>query len=462
MKYRTPPRLQAWGLRAAAALLAAALAGPAAAADACGTEEEQPVELLPADAQAAAAARRELQALLAQAEARSAAVGAARLLAEAAQSDLEEARAAPLPRATLSSSALANGQRVAGLQRNGSQARADLNVSAPLWDAGYSAALADWRARLLDAARLGELDTREQVALQTLSSALEQQRYGLQARVYERYTARMGCLVGALEQIVAADRGRASELLQARNTQRQAELALAQARSQQRQAEIRLRRFIGDASLPTAPLQLLLQQPPPLQRALDEAARASAVAQLTAQAEAQRELTRALRAQRQPQWSWSVGGTQLAGSGGASTVWSGGISVSVPLLDPTAQPAIRASAQRGEAAVAQRDEALSQRLERVAGLHEQADAAFERALRSAEVLQVSQRLRQATRLQWQQLGRRSLFDVISTEGDFHNLQVTRINALLDAQQATALLWSLGTGVAAGVEASALPAPPAVR
>ncbi|WP_169805848.1 TolC family protein [Azohydromonas lata] len=396
------------------------------------------------------AARLDMQALLRQAEQRSAAVGAAQLLAAAAQSDVEEARAAPLPRATLSGGLASANQNAYGIQSNGRQARADVTLSAPLFDSGYSHALLDWRARLLDAARLGELDTREQVALQVLSSALDEQRYGLQSQVYERYTARMSCLVGALEQIVAADRGRASELLQARNTQRQAELALGQARSQQRLAEIRLRRFIGDAPLPRAPLHVLLMPPPPLERMLDEAGHASAIAQLTAQAQAQQDLTRALQAQRRPQWSWNINGARTTGSS-TSTVWSGGINVSVPLLDLTAQPAIRASAQRGEAAVAQRNEALSQRLERVAELHEQARVAFDRAQRSAEVLQVSQQLRQATRMQWQQLGRRSLFDVISTEGDFHNLQVTRINALLDAQQATALLWSLGPGLTEGLQ-----------
>ncbi|MDZ5460621.1 TolC family protein, partial [Azohydromonas lata] len=415
---------------------------------------ELALSALPAPGDAAVAeARQEMQRLLRQAELRSQALGAARLLAEAAEADLQEASAAPLPSATLNGSGNATGQRSYGLQQNGQQLRADLTVSAPLFDGGYRDELVNWRARLLEAARQSELDAREQVALQTLSQALERQRYLLQAEVYERYTASMGCLVTALEQIVAADRGRASELLQARNTYRQADLALAQARSQQRQAEIRLRRYIGDGTpLPQAPLQALLAGPPPLQQTLDAAAQASAIAQLGAQAEAQQHLTRALRAQRGPQWNWSVSGTRVAGgTGGAYSAWSGGISVAVPLLDPTAKPALAASALRGEASLAQREEALSQRLARVGETQEQAESALDRARRATEVLQVSQRLRQATRLQWQQLGRRSLFDVISTEGDFHNLQVTRINALLDAQQASALLWSLGLGVTSALQ-----------
>lgn len=455
MGRRTACRARAAAPRWVAVLLAGMVALPAAAATGrCADEAEPEVGALPGvgDPDAIAAARREVQAMLQQSEARSQQLGAARLLAEAAAADLAEARALPLPRAVLNAGANGAGQSIYGTHKSGLQGRAELTLGAPLYDAGYNDALVGWRERLAEAARQGELDTREQVALQTLSAALEQQRYRLQAGVYERYAARMECLVGALEQVVAADRGRASELLQARNTKRQAELALAQARSQQRQAELRLRRLIGEGLPLQAPLHALLPAPPPLEPMLDAAAQASAIAQLGAQAAAQAYLTQAQRAQRKPQWSWSVSGSRVGGgASSAYSAWSGGINVSVPLLDPAAQPAINAAAARSEAARAQRDEALSVRLGRVAETHEQARAAFERAQQSIEALQVSQRLRQATRLQWQQLGRRSLFDVISTEGDFHNLQVTRINALVDAQQATALLWSLGAGVGAGVE-----------
>lgn len=439
---------------AGAALLAVLLAGPAVGAGLCA--DNTPAQLAEAPGeQAAVQARQTLQALLQQALDHSQGVGAARLLSEAAESDLEEAQLQPLPRAALGVSTTTVGVRQSGVQLNGQQWRADLSVSAPLFDAGRSAALTAWRERLLEAARLNELDAREQVALQTVLQALEQQRYRLQAEVYGHYVARMGCLVGALERIVQADRGRASELLQVRNTLRQAQLAEAQVRSLQRQAEIRLRRLTGGQLPPPAPLEALLRAPPALERTLDEAARASPVRQLSAQAEAQLQLLRAQRAERKPQWSWSVSRLRAAGgTSDAHTSWSAGINMSMPLLDLTAEPALRASAQRSEAALAQRDEVLATRLQRVAETHEQARTAFERARASAEVLQGSQRLREATLLQWQQLGRRSLFDVISTESEYHNLLVTRINALLDGQQATAQLWSLGQGVSAALDPGA--------
>ena len=436
--------------RAAIVLLGMVPALPAlAAVTPCADEAPAALALTPDPAEAAVA-RQTLQALLLQARTRSQSVGAARLLAEAAQNDVEEARAAPLPRVTLGAGASVVDQRLAYLRNEGTQGQVGLSLSTTLFDSGRTEALVGWRERLLEAARLNELDQGEQVALQTVSLALEQQRYRRQAEVYGRYVARMGCLVNALERVVAADRGRASELLQARNTLRQAHLSLALTTSVQRQIETRLRRLVGESLAPPAPLELLLSEPPALETALDEAAHASAIAQLSAQAEAQDNLARAVRAASKPQLSLSVSGSRTAGMGPATT-WSGSLNLNVPLVDLAAAPAQRAARPRAAAARLQRDDALSSRLQRVNEIHEQARLAFERARASVDVLQGSQRLREITLLQWQQLGRRSLFDVISTESEFHNLLITRFNALLDGQQAVLQLWSLGRGVEAGLQ-----------
>ncbi|HET9645705.1 MAG TPA: TolC family protein [Burkholderiaceae bacterium] len=401
----------------------------------------------PADADSVREARSLLRLLLQRAYERSQALGASRLLVEAAESDLDEARAERLPSATLGLGAAALGQHQGDVHVNAQQAQANVQLGAPLWDAGRNAALTRGRERLLQAARQGDREAREQVALQTVSLALERERFGLQAEAYGRQAARMSCLIGGLEQIVAADRGRASELLQVRNTLRQVTLAQSQAQSQQRQVEIRLRHFVGTDPLPQAPLHALLREPPALERLLDDASHAGVILQLAAQLEAQENLVEVQRAEHRPQLSWSVGSSQIAG-GGSRWAWSGGMQLSVPLLDPTAKPAIRASEQRTEALRAQRDEALRARLNQVMATREQADAAFERARLSVEALEGSGAVRQATLKQWQQLGRRSLFDVISAENDYHGLLVTHINAVMDAQQSTALLWSLGPGVAA--------------
>jgi len=68
-----------------------------------------------------------------------------------------------------------------------------------------------------------------------------------------------------------------------------------------------------------------------------------------------------------------------------------------------------------------------------------------------DVLKNSDRVRSDTVQQWRQIGRRSLFDVMSAESDHYSLRIAYVNALHDAQQSTALLWSLGLGVAARLQ-----------
>ena len=66
--------------------------------------------------------------------------------------------------------------------------------------------------------------------------------------------------------------------------------------------------------------------------------------------------------------------------------------------------------------------------------------------RIVEILRNSDRVRASTLQQWQQLGRRSLFDVMAAEGDYYGMRVAHVNAMFDAQQVVALIWSMGRGV----------------
>ena len=72
--------------------------------------------------------------------------------------------------------------------------------------------------------------------------------------------------------------------------------------------------------------------------------------------------------------------------------------------------------------------------------------AIDRARRVGAVLRDSEQVRNFTLQQWQQLGRRSLFDVMGAESDHFNLRISYVNALHDGQQLNANLLSLGRGV----------------
>ena len=151
-------------------------------------------------------------------------VGAARLLADAALDDVKETRSAKDIQAMVNAGAGPSVAQSAGVRDTQAlQLHAGVNVTQLLYDGGRTDKLIDWRTLLGDSARLGELSQQEQVTLTTVSLALERSRYRQQAVIWGQYQRKMACLVDALETIVKSDRGRASELVQARKSLQQAE-----------------------------------------------------------------------------------------------------------------------------------------------------------------------------------------------------------------------------------------------
>ena len=130
--------------------------------------------------------------------------------------------------------------------------------------------------------------------------ALGRSRFRQHDIIYTQYVRKMGCFVEALEAITRADRGRASEPVQARKSLQQADLQQPQAQSQARQIDVRLR----------------------------------------------------------PQDSWTVTGGARAGAGGnvgttKAADYSLGVSINLPLLSPGLAPATSSARERAAGASAQ-------------------------------------------------------------------------------------------------------------
>lgn len=395
-----------------------------------------------------------LQGLVKDALSRSSGIGAARLLAEAAAQDIAEAKASKQPQAYLNATvgpALSTGTDG---NLNQLQGRAGVTLTQTLYDGGRSDRIVDWRRQQAEAARLGLLSSQEQISLLTTSMAFERSRYRMQAVIYGQNVRRMGCLVESLEAIVAADKGRSSELVQARKQLQQAELQQVQAQSQARQVEARLRRLVGDGLPGIEGMGSLMLTVPELPAVLAAAERSADIAQLSANAAAMHEVARVVEAGNKPQLSWNLGGNASLALGGGNPHNGGlsaGITLTIPLVNPAIEYSTQAARKRAEAALMQRADALEQRRQRIVDVHEQAMAAFDRVRRIGLLLRDSDRLREATLQQWQQLGRRSLFDVIATESDHYNMRVQYANALHDGQQMNATLWSLGNGLASWLQ-----------
>lgn len=382
---------------------------------------------------------------------RSHALGAVTLLNEAAERDVKEAIAARTPQALLSAGLGPSLTSSAGsTQTSLAQAQASFQVSQVLWDAGRGERLIDWRKWLAEASNQGRLSVQEQLAANTVSLALERSRYRQHVLIYGQYTRKMNCLVLALQDIVAADKGRASELVQAQKSLQQAELSRSQAQAQLRQVEVRLRKLVGDGLPPAEGLSSTMLETPPLEELRQSLEDSPEIRAMAAQFQAAEKLAQSVEASLKPQVSWTVAANAALGAGGSSPHRSGGLSaglsVNIPLSLDGPRHAADSARKRAQAAWLQKDEALNARKARLDETHDQARAALERAQQTGAVLARSEQLRDFTLQQWQQLGRRSLFDVMSTEAEHFNLRVQYVNALHDGQQLNALLLSLGKGL----------------
>ncbi len=396
--------------------------------------------------------RRTLQDMVRDALERSQQLGASRLLAQAALDDVEATAAASRIHASMNLGAGPGGSRsLAGSETSALQLRSGINISQLLYDGGRQARLVDWRGLMAESARLGHITVGEQIALNTVSLALERSRYRQHVVVYGQYVRKMSCLQEALETIVRADRGRTSELVQARKNLQQAQMAQSLAVSQARQVEVRLRRLVGDGLPGTGGLATMFLQVPPLEQLMPEVEHNSEIAALAAQAEAADRYAQAIAAGTRPQVSWSLTGSHAVGGGGSigstrNSNYAVGVAVNIPLLNPGVAPATDAARKRAQAADLQRADALEARRYRAAEVHEQTLSSFDRARRVGNVLRDSEQVRNFTLQQWQQLGRRSLFDVMGAESEHYNLRIAYVNALIDGQQLNANLIALGRGV----------------
>jgi outer membrane protein, adhesin transport system len=362
--------------------------------------------------------------------------------------DLDQAQASKRPLLSVSGNVGAGQSRVLGqTQSIGGLGGVSVSATAPLYDGGRLDRLSEWREQLARAADTNLGATREHMVNEALVTVLDLNRYRLQTRVYQQYAGKMSCLVRSLEQVVASDRGRASELLQARKSQRQAEISRDEALSLLRQADVHLRKLVANNVEPWGAVGVPLAQVPDLATVIEQIKQSPDVRRLKLQADASDTYAEAAKADAKPKVSWNVGSGANRVSQTTTTNWSAGVSVTYVLDDGgVVKSASGAAQERAYAARRDYEALLSERTRMARSYHESASNAFARARQLAEVLKDSDQVRNATYEQWARLGRRSLFDLMSAESEHYNLRISYLNALHDGFAASAQLRSLGQGL----------------
>jgi outer membrane protein, adhesin transport system len=390
----------------------------------------------------------QLQWLALEASRRSAQIGAMKLLADAAAFDVTEMQGKSKPQISIGGTLGGGASKYSGTAwSKGVVANASLSASGVIFDGGALASLSQWRREQAAAARFSLQAAQEQVIVEALSAAVEVTRYRQQAQVYQQYSRKMECLVDALKDIVSEDKGRSSELVQARKNQAQAEQSRESALAQMRQSEIRLRKLVGDNGTMIEGIAVPLSQTMDTGEVMRLMEQSGEFRQMRAQADASDRYAEAVAASQRPQVTWVVSGSGGTRGDVKNVTAQAGLNVQYSLFNGgSGEAAAAAAARRSEATRQQYAEFLSTRVSRVADLHESADASFERARRFVEILKDSDKVRQSTFQQWAQLGRRSLFDLMSAEGDHFNLRIAYVNALHDGYQANVQLRSMGGGL----------------
>ncbi len=356
---------------------------------------------------------------------------------QAAQADVDQAKGARWPQLQL------NGQtRTAQFGSNAGSAydpgnALNVNLTTTLFDWGRTAKTIASRQDLASAGQERYVAQMEDSAYQVTATLVELGKQRNIATLSQRFVDRMTRLVKMLEEIVAVDRGRGSELTQAKARLLQAEASRDAALAKCRTVELNLRKLVGERPVPM-PLDARWPLHPGnldrLMSALDENPRL-----LQARAEASAaELNRdAVRAASRPQLNWVVSTNTGQDAVGRRMPWQTMLTLTWnAFTGGAATAATDAATFRASASWSQAEQLRLDLEYQVRSAEEDAHAFGERADQYHDLSVESARVRSAFFDQWYHLGRRSLLDVLIAESDDYNNRVNEVAYRFDGYAAT--------------------------
>lgn len=407
------------------------------------------------------AGKRELRELVDTAVRVSAETRAAEHTRLAAGYDLDQTKASAKPQISLQTMVGGGKYVTRGVDFGiGGQGNTGLTMTGPIYDGGRNAAQVGFREQLLAASGSALSAKQEQVAHESLLAVLERIRLRYQLQIHEQHIAKLSCLTGLVDRVVQADKGRASELVQARTGLYQAEVARDELRTAVRQSDAKIRRLLGDSPADWRDIAFAVREPPPLAQALQAVMDNPEVRQLQQQADAQVRLAESVAAEASPQVKFQMGYNAVRPADYVNyKSWSAGLTLNYTLFDSGINQAARGAArERALAARQSVDQMVADRTKDVNISFDAANGAFRRAARLVDVIRDSNKVRNATYTQWAQLGSRSLFDLISAENEHKQLGLLHASTLFDGLVAASQVRTAGGGMLPWVAPDLVPAP----
>ncbi|QTD31466.1 TolC family protein [Pseudomonas fluorescens] len=353
---------------------------------------------------------------------------------EAAVADIDQAKGQRWPQ--LEIGATSKAAEYGGETESNADAGVNLNLRTSVYDWGRISNTIEAREHLSSAAESTVAAERENSAFEVVSSMIELGKQRLIADLSQDFVDRMDELVKMLAGIVAVDKGRTSELTQAKARLLQAQAARDNAASKATDAEINLRKLVGprpvmipntsEWNIRLANLDALLlkvDDHPTIHKALSDAQAADAQVKV-------------IRASSLPALNWVVSKTTADDSLGREQPWTTSLAVTWSAFDGgSSRAGQRAALQRAEAG---RQVAEQQRLDleyRVRTANHDAKTLLERAELYRDLSVESARIRVAFYEQWYHLGKRTLLDVLTAENDHYGNQVSEVSSRFDGYQA---------------------------
>lgn len=368
---------------------------------------------------------------------------------EAAQADIDEAKGQRLPQIDVGTQTKAARFGSGSDNDSGGSGGINLNVSTPIYDWGRIRKTIDSRKYLSDAASSNIEAERESLAYEVTTNMVELGKQRMIIDISQQYVQRMDELVKMLAGIVAVDKGRVSELTQAKARLLQAQAALDSAESRARDAEINLRKRIGERPVMIPHSAEWNIYPANLEMLLTKVGDHPTIHQGKAQTQSAEMQAQVVRASSLPQLNWVISKTTADDALGREQPWQTTLSVSwAAFRGGSTRASERAALQRAEAS---RQQTKEQRLDleyRIRTADHDARTLLERAELYRDLTVESERIRLAFYEQWYHLGKRTLLDVLIAESDHYGNRVGEVTQRFDGYQAILRQYA-GAGSLAG-------------
>ncbi|WP_336332600.1 TolC family protein [Pseudomonas putida] len=359
----------------------------------------------------------------------------------AAAADVREAEGQRWPQIDVGANTRGRSMGGGDTTANSSQA-VSLNMTTNVFDWGRTRNTIDSRKELNTAAEQKYLASLETLASDVSLSLVDLEKARRINVISQQYVDRMSALVDMLKEIVSVDRGRASELTQAKARLMEAQAGRDSAQARVRDIQIKLRKLLGDTpvqlpqdgdwALSTANLDTLLvaaQEHPALRQA-------------DAEANASERHAAALRAGEKPQLNWVVSKSTGEDELGRQQAWQTMVTMSWPIFRGGSSRAAReAASMRAEA---ERERKSQQQLDlefETRAADQDAKTLLARAELYRGLTSETDSVRKAFFEQWYHLGRRTLLDVLIAESDHNNNRVSEVTNRFDGYGAILKAYS---------------------